>query len=158
MAVLWRSWSDPLLVVPFTTGTVAGTPLRRMDHVFRVAPIRQWVLSSPFAMRYKMAYDSRLMSDVLNIFARGYRLPYDWITQIERPKERAVVPPPLANFRVPLAQSRSHLPLNNRVRSCRDFKSGSAIRCGRFIEGLRLNPLRCIEAVDRFQVASRQDL
>ena len=24
---------------------------------------------------------------------RGYRLPYDWIPQIERPKERAVVPP-----------------------------------------------------------------
>ena len=32
---------------------------------------------------------------------RAYRLPYDWIPQIERPKERAVVPPPLANFRVP---------------------------------------------------------
>ena len=32
---------------------------------------------------------------------RGYRLPYDWIPQIERPKERAVVPPPNGNFRVP---------------------------------------------------------
>jgi hypothetical protein len=36
-----------------------------------------------------------------NSVYRGYRLPYDWIPQIERPKERAVVPPPLANFRVP---------------------------------------------------------
>ncbi|MBI2150232.1 MAG: aryl-sulfate sulfotransferase [Acidobacteria bacterium] len=36
-----------------------------------------------------------------NAVYRGYRLPYDWIPQIERPKERAVVPPPLANFRVP---------------------------------------------------------
>jgi hypothetical protein len=36
-----------------------------------------------------------------NAVYRGYRLPYDWIPQIERPKERAVVPPPLGNFRVP---------------------------------------------------------
>jgi arylsulfotransferase ASST len=36
-----------------------------------------------------------------NAVYRGYRLPYDWIPQIERPRERAVVPPPLTNFRVP---------------------------------------------------------
>jgi hypothetical protein len=36
-----------------------------------------------------------------NSVYRGYRLPYDWIPQIDRPKERAVVPPPLTNFRVP---------------------------------------------------------
>ena len=35
-----------------------------------------------------------------NIY-RGYRLPYDWIPQIPRPKERAVAPPPNGNFRVP---------------------------------------------------------
>jgi hypothetical protein len=32
---------------------------------------------------------------------RGYRLPYDWIPQIPVPKERAVVPPSNASFRVP---------------------------------------------------------
>jgi hypothetical protein len=32
---------------------------------------------------------------------RGYRIPYDWIPQIDRPKEQAVVPPALGNFRVP---------------------------------------------------------
>ena len=36
-----------------------------------------------------------------NSVYRGYRLPYDWIPQIERPRERAVTPPPLANFRLP---------------------------------------------------------
>jgi len=36
-----------------------------------------------------------------NSVYRSYRLPYDWIPQIERPKERAVVPPALGNFRVP---------------------------------------------------------
>ena len=32
---------------------------------------------------------------------RGYRLPYDWIPQLEKPKEKAIVPPALGNFRVP---------------------------------------------------------
>ena len=36
-----------------------------------------------------------------NSVYRSYRLPYDWIPQIERPKERAVVPPALGSFRVP---------------------------------------------------------
>jgi Arylsulfotransferase (ASST) len=36
-----------------------------------------------------------------NSVYRGYRLPYDWIPQIERPKEKVVVPPALGNFRVP---------------------------------------------------------
>jgi Putative transposase len=49
---------------------MAETAAHLVDHVFPVAPVRQWVLSSPFALRYKMAYDSHLMSDVLNIFAR----------------------------------------------------------------------------------------
>jgi hypothetical protein len=31
---------------------------------------------------------------------RAYRLPYDWIPQIKQPVEKAIVPPPLANFRV----------------------------------------------------------
>jgi hypothetical protein len=36
-----------------------------------------------------------------NAVYRGYRLPYDWIPQIERPRERPVVPPALGDFRVP---------------------------------------------------------
>jgi hypothetical protein len=32
---------------------------------------------------------------------RGYRIPYDWIPQIQRPRDQAVVPPPLESFRVP---------------------------------------------------------
>jgi hypothetical protein len=35
-----------------------------------------------------------------NIY-RAYRLPYDWIPQLEKPKEQPVVPPALGNFRVP---------------------------------------------------------
>jgi hypothetical protein len=36
-----------------------------------------------------------------NAVYRGYRLPYDWIPQLQAPKERAVVPPALGTFRVP---------------------------------------------------------
>jgi len=32
---------------------------------------------------------------------RGYRVPYDWIPQITKPVERAIVPPALGSFRVP---------------------------------------------------------
>jgi outer membrane protein assembly factor BamB len=36
-----------------------------------------------------------------NTVYRSYRLPYSWIPQLQRPTERAIVPPPLADFRVP---------------------------------------------------------
>jgi len=35
-----------------------------------------------------------------NAVYRAYRVPYDWIPQLERPRERAVVPPDLAEFRI----------------------------------------------------------
>ena len=36
-----------------------------------------------------------------NAVYRGYRVPYDWIPQITKPVERAVVPPANGSFRVP---------------------------------------------------------
>ena len=33
-------------------------------------PVRQWVLSLPYGLRYRMAYDARLVSDVLGVFVR----------------------------------------------------------------------------------------
>ena len=36
-----------------------------------------------------------------NAVYRGYRVPYDWIPQISKPVERAVVPPANGSFRVP---------------------------------------------------------
>ena len=32
---------------------------------------------------------------------RGYRYPYDWVPQLDRPDERAVIPPPHGEFRIP---------------------------------------------------------
>ena len=49
---------------------MAETAAHLVDHVFPKVPVRQWVLSIPFALRYRLAYDSRLMSKVLNVFIR----------------------------------------------------------------------------------------
>src|SRR5207249_9293091 len=49
---------------------MAETAAHLVDHVFPIVPVRQWVLSIPFALRYRLAYDSGLLSDVLNVFIR----------------------------------------------------------------------------------------
>jgi hypothetical protein len=41
-----------------------------VDRVLPWVPVRQWVLSLPFALRYRLAYDARLTSEVLRIFLR----------------------------------------------------------------------------------------
>jgi uncharacterized protein YdhG (YjbR/CyaY superfamily) len=42
-----------------------------VERVFPIVPVRQWVLSLPFALRYRMAYDARLTGAVLNVFIRA---------------------------------------------------------------------------------------
>ena len=49
---------------------MAKTAAHLVDYVFPMVPVRQWVLSIPFALRYRLAYDSSLLSDILNIFIR----------------------------------------------------------------------------------------
>jgi hypothetical protein len=47
---------------------MADTAAHLVDHVFPQVPVRQWVLSVPFGLRYRLAYDSSLVSNVLQIF------------------------------------------------------------------------------------------
>jgi len=49
---------------------MADTAAHLVDHVFPEVPVRQWVLSIPFALRYRLAYDSSLVREVLQIFVR----------------------------------------------------------------------------------------
>jgi len=49
---------------------MAETVAHLVDHVFPEVPIRQWVLSVPFPLRYRLAYDSSLVRDVAQIFVR----------------------------------------------------------------------------------------
>jgi hypothetical protein len=48
---------------------MADTAAHLVDRVFPVVPVRQWVLSLPFALRYRLAYDPELVTAVLHIFA-----------------------------------------------------------------------------------------
>jgi Putative transposase len=49
---------------------MADTAAHLVDRVLPKAPVRQWVLSLPFTLRYRLAYDARLARDVLSIFVR----------------------------------------------------------------------------------------
>ena len=50
---------------------MADTAAHLVDRVLPSVPIRQWVLSFPMHVRYRLAYDSRLVRDVLHIFIRA---------------------------------------------------------------------------------------
>ncbi len=50
---------------------MSDTAAYLVERVFPWVPTRQWVLSLPFKLRYRMAYDSELMTDILNIFVRA---------------------------------------------------------------------------------------
>ena len=50
---------------------MADTAAHLVDRVFPVVPVRQWVLTVPWALRYRMAYDAALTSDVLRELVRA---------------------------------------------------------------------------------------
>jgi len=50
---------------------MADTAAHLVHRVLPEVPVRQWVLSLPFALRYRLAYASRLVSDVLRVFVRS---------------------------------------------------------------------------------------
>ena len=50
---------------------MADTAAHLVDRVLPLVPVRQWVLSLPFALRYRLAYDAPLTSAVLGIFMRA---------------------------------------------------------------------------------------
>ena len=49
---------------------MADTAAHLVDNVFPCVPVRQWVLSLPIEIRYRMSYDKRLITDVLAVFLR----------------------------------------------------------------------------------------
>ena len=50
---------------------MADTAAHWVDCVFPEVPVRQWVLTVPVALRYRMAYDAVLTSAVLREFLRA---------------------------------------------------------------------------------------
>jgi hypothetical protein len=49
---------------------MADTAAHLVDRVLPEVPVRQWVLSLPFPLRYRMAYDAGLTREILNLFLR----------------------------------------------------------------------------------------
>jgi hypothetical protein len=47
-----------------------------IERVLPVAPVRQWVFTVPVRLRYKLAYDHALCSDVLRVFSRALLRSY----------------------------------------------------------------------------------
>ena len=50
---------------------MADTAAHLVDRVIPEVAIRQWVLTLPYPLRYRCAYDARLTSDVLRAFVRA---------------------------------------------------------------------------------------
>ena len=50
---------------------MSDTAAHLVERVLPQVPTRQWVLSLPFRLRYRMAYDSELMADILNLLVRA---------------------------------------------------------------------------------------
>ncbi|MBW2401881.1 MAG: transposase [Deltaproteobacteria bacterium] len=50
---------------------MAETAAHLVDRVLPEAPIRQWVLTLPYPLRYRCAYDAKLTSEVLRAFLRA---------------------------------------------------------------------------------------
>jgi len=50
---------------------MVDTAAHLVDRVFPRVPVRQWVLSLPFALRYRLAYDSKMVTAVLQVFIRS---------------------------------------------------------------------------------------
>jgi hypothetical protein len=50
---------------------MADTAAHLVDRVIPEVPVRQWVLSLPFPLRYRLAYDAALTRDVLQLFVRA---------------------------------------------------------------------------------------
>ena len=44
-----------------------------VDHVLPAVPMRQWVLSLPFRLRYLLAWNHELCREVLAVYARALR-------------------------------------------------------------------------------------
>ena len=50
---------------------MVDTAARLADQVLPPVPVRQWVLSLPFKIRYRLAYDGKLIATLLAVFLRA---------------------------------------------------------------------------------------
>jgi hypothetical protein len=49
---------------------MADTAAHLVDRVLPRVPVRQWVLTLPFGLRFRLPYDTQLTSEILRMFIR----------------------------------------------------------------------------------------
>ncbi len=49
---------------------MADTAAHLVERVLPESPVRQWVLSLPFNLRYRLGYDASLAGEVMQVFVR----------------------------------------------------------------------------------------
>jgi len=63
---------------------MTATAAHLVDNVFpRHVPVRQWVLSLPIRLRYRLAYDKELCAKAINLFVREVFRWYRWCAKVE---------------------------------------------------------------------------
>jgi len=70
---------------------MADTAAHLVDRVLPRVPVRQWVLSLPFGLRYRLAHDRELTAEVLRVFVRAI---FAWLRRRSRPAQPATGPAP----------------------------------------------------------------
>ena len=55
---------------------MADTAAHLVDRVFPEVPVRQWVLTLPIGLRYRMAFDAGLATEVLGVFTEERADPF----------------------------------------------------------------------------------
>ena len=74
---LWRRWAGFSLMqgpghLPIVRRAEnAETAAHLVDHVLPAAPVRQWVLTPPYRLRFLVAFDRRLCCEVRGLFTRS---------------------------------------------------------------------------------------
>ena len=57
------------------------------DHLIGDTPVRQWVLSLPHQLRYLLAYDSAILTDVVGAFMGSVFQYLRWKAKLRRSRE-----------------------------------------------------------------------
>ena len=68
--------------------------------IFEVTPDHElvWEYISPYFNNYP---GGKPENKTWNFIYRAYRVPYEWVPQLEKPEEKAVIPPPNLDFTLP---------------------------------------------------------
>ena len=82
---------------------MADTAARLTDQILPRVPVRQWVLSLPYEIRYRLAWDGKLIAAVLAVFLR---VVYGWYRRQARQRIgriNGLIDGPSSRFRGPPA-------------------------------------------------------